>query len=93
MRYPDVAAICFFAVLGLILLVAGCAQLDEFFTPDPVTGVSPANEVGDTIRDTGKGLGLAPWGEIGAGILGLIGAGYLLVRKIQRVRAGKVPAK
>lgn len=93
MRYPDVAAIALLAVVGVVLLVAGCAQLDEFFTPDPVTGVSPANEVGDMVRDAGRSVGLAPWGEIGAGVLGLVGAGYLLVRKIQRVRAGKVSAK
>jgi uncharacterized membrane protein YphA (DoxX/SURF4 family) len=93
MRTRDVATILLLVALGLVLLVAGCAQLDEFFTPDPVTGVSPANEAGDTIRDVGRSVGLTPWGEIGAGILGLVGAGYLLFRKIQRVRAGKVPAK
>lgn len=93
MRKRDVATILLLVALGLVLLVAGCAQLDKFFTPDPVTGVAPSAEVGKTIEDVGRGLGLSPWGEIASGALALFGGAYLLIRKIRKAAGKKVAAK
>lgn len=72
---------------GAAFLIVSCAQLDKFVTPDPVTGVAPIDDVGKTIIEVGEGLGLTPWAQIGAGALSILGATYLLWRRIQKARA------
>ena len=74
-------------LLGVVILIASCTQLDRFVTPDPVTGVAPIDNVGKTIVDIGTGVGLSPWAQIGAGALSLLGGGYLLWRRIQKARS------
>ena len=74
-------------LLGAAIVLASCAQLDEFVTPNPATGIAPIKEVGNTIVEIGQGVGLSPWAQIVAGALSLFGGGYLLFRKIQKVRA------
>jgi hypothetical protein len=74
---PGIVIVC------LALAIAGCAAMDSFFTPDPETNVSPAQEVGQSIVDAGDGAIAGPYGEIGLAALMLIQNGYLLVRRIQ----------
>lgn len=82
---PVTAAALLLVVACVTLLIASCAPLDNFFIPDPATGVSQADQVGNTMTTVGTAVGGgAPWLEIGAGALSVIGAAYILIRRVQK---------
>lgn len=90
-RWNLLAAVAFATLFfcGALLLMSGCAELDKVFIPDPVTGVSQADQAGQHIKDAANTFGFSPWGEIAAGALSVFGAGYILIRRIRKATAVK----
>lgn len=71
-------------LMCVLLLCVGCKALEHAFTPDPVTGISPAQEAGETVNTIVSGSPAGPWGEIILGTIMLIQNGFLFYRRMRR---------
>jgi hypothetical protein len=84
-------------VLLVLLVVAGCKALDGFFGYDHDTGQvipnAPISQVEDVADNVGVLIpGAELWVELGLGILGALGAGYIAIRRFQKKRVPIIAA-
>jgi len=84
-------------ILLVLLVVAGCKVLDDFVGYDHGTGQvnpdAPISQVEDVADNVGVLIpGADLWVELGLGVLGALGAGYIAIRRFQRKRESSLVA-